>query len=501
MLRSRSFLTLVALIALLGPLQHASGQQRRSVELPRAQPVVEPPATLRLLESLETHPGGLTPDQVAENVLRASPDLKARSEEVIAAAAAVDQARIAFIPKLTVGGTLGVASSIQSTNLGNLVVAPDSPPGPLAPGATLVNAPVTFPPAPTHRYALQATLTIPLSDYLLRTRQALSGARESEASSEVNHKASELSAAVEARVLFYNWVRAKLQVKVAEQTLRQSQDHLRDVGNSFAAGQASKADVLSSESQEAKSELLLEKARDLAAFSEQQLRIAMHDAGSAPYEVGDHVLAIDAAPAQQEDLAALQSQAVQLRLEPRALERSSSSLREQAKVANAGIFPRLDAIGSVLDANPNTNILPLRDGFTTTWLVGLQATWEITGIADAAAARRGLEARAAEADARRIATEDAIRTEVAQLWQALQDARAAVKSSAKSLAASEEAYRVRRDLFQNARASNVELTDAETDLTSSRFSVVDAHIDLRIASLRLAHATGRDLQNGPGKPE
>jgi outer membrane protein TolC len=49
-------------------------------------------------------------------------------------------------------------------------------------------------------------------------------------------------------------------------------------------------------------------------------------------------------------------------------------------------------------------------------------------------------------------------------------------------------------LFQNGRASNVELTDAETDLTSSRFSVVDAQIDLRIAAIRLAHATGRDVR-------
>jgi len=483
---------LLSLLAALCLAPHASGQQRRSVESPRAQVAVEPPPTLRLLQSLETHPGGLTPDQVAEKVLRASPDLKARSEEVIAAAAAVDQARVSFIPKLTVGGTLGVASSISSTNLGNLVVAPDSPPGPLAPGSALVNTPITLSPAPTQRYALQATLSIPLSDYLLRTRQALSGAQDSEASSKVNHQAAALSAAVEARVLFYNWVRARLQLKVAEQTLRQSQDHLRDVGNSFAAGQSSKADVFSSESQEARSELLLEKARNLAAFSEQQLRIAMHDASGAPYEVGEQVLADGSGPAPREDLSSLQSEAVQLRLEPRALERSSDSLKEQAKVANAGLFPRFDGIGSVVYANPNTNILPLRDGFATTWLVGLQATWEINGIPDAAAARRGLEARASVADARRVATEDAIRTEVAQLWQALHDARAAVQSSAKSLAASEEAYRVRRELFQNARASNVELTDAETDLTSSRFSVVDAQIDLRIASLRLAHATGRD---------
>ena len=219
----------------------------------------------------------------------------------------------------------------------------------------------------------------------------------------------------------------------------------------------------------------------------------MHDASGAPYAVGESVFTVDAAPPKGQVLEALQSEAVQARLEPRALQQSSDALKEQAKVASAGVFPRLDGVASVLYANPNTNIVPLRDGFKTTWLVGLQATWEVNGLGDAAAARRGFEARAAETEARRAATEDAIRTEVSQFWQALQDARAAVQSTARSLVASEEAYRVRRELFQNGRASNVELEDAETDLTSSRFGVVDAQIDLRVASLRLAHATGRDV--------
>jgi outer membrane protein TolC len=340
---------------------------------------------------------------------------------------------------------------------------------------------------------LQASLSVPLSDYLLRTRQALSSAQQNQASAEVNQRAAALGAAADARVLFYNWVRARLQTVVAEQTLRQTEDHLHDVRNAFQAGQASRADVLSSESQHARSELLLERAKDLASFAEQQLRIAMHDRATEPYRVGEGALTLEPAAGRDDVLASLQSEGVQARLEPRALERTSGSLREQAKAVQAGMFPRLDGIANVLYANPNTNVIPLRDAFITTWLVGLQATWEINGIADAAAAKRGLEARAAEADARSRAIEDAIRTEVAQSWQALQDARAAVQWSARSLASAEEAYRVRRELFQNGRASNVELTDAETDLTSARFSAVDAEIDLRIAAIRLGHAAGRDI--------
>ena len=67
------------------------------------------PVSLRqLLERLPVDPNGLTADRVAETVLRESPDLKAKMEDVVAASAAVDQARVAFIPKLTASGLLGL---------------------------------------------------------------------------------------------------------------------------------------------------------------------------------------------------------------------------------------------------------------------------------------------------------------------------------------------------------------------------------------------------------
>jgi outer membrane protein TolC len=52
---------------------------------------------------------------------------------------------------------------------------------------------------------------------------------------------------------------------------------------------------------------------------------------------------------------------------------------------------------------------------------------------------------------------------------------------------------VRQVLFQNGRATSVELTDAETELTRARMELVGAQIDLRLAGTRLRHALGRDV--------
>jgi outer membrane protein TolC len=82
---------------------------------------------------------------------------------------------------------------------------------------------------------------------------------------------------------------------------------------------------------------------------------------------------------------------------------------------------------------------------------------------------------------------------VTQARNALREAQAALVSTAQGLTAAEESYRVRRSLFRNGRATGVELTDAETDLTRSRLESINARVDMRIALVRLDHALGRDV--------
>ncbi len=69
-------------------------------------------------------------------------------------------------------------------------------------------------------------------------------------------------------------------------------------------------------------------------------------------------------------------------------------------------------------------------------------------------------------------------------------------STARGLSAAEEGYRVRRLLFLAGRATSVELTDAETELTRARQSALDARVDQRVSRERFQHAVGRDAPSG-----
>jgi outer membrane protein TolC len=109
---------------------------------------------------------------------------------------------------------------------------------------------------------------------------------------------------------------------------------------------------------------------------------------------------------------------------------------------------------------------------------------------------RAADEHATSAEAQVNAVRDGIRDEVMQAYRAVSDAEVAVASTERSLAAAEEAYRVRRALFRAAQATSTELSDTEITLTRARFGAIDARIELRIARARLVHATGREV-NGP----
>ena len=82
------------------------------------------------------------------------------------------------------------------------------------------------------------------------------------------------------------------------------------------------------------------------------------------------------------------------------------------------------------------------------------------------------DARQSRVLAQRSAFEDSLRIEVVEARESEVEAAAAVKASAEQRLAAEEAYRVRRALFQVGRATSVELSDAENDLTRARLEAL-----------------------------
>jgi outer membrane protein TolC len=425
-------------------------------------------------EKLAPASGGLTADQVAARAQETSFDAAARREAIHAAEGRLEQAAVAYVPKLTLTGRYTRLSPLD--------------PIPIGPGTAIV--------FPVDQYLAQANLTVPLTDYILRLSQGYASASRNKRAATLDEQAARLKSGLDGRIAYYSWLRARAQVFVSERALDQAKGHLEDARHAFDVGTASKADVLRVESQLASAELVLERAKNFADLSEDQIRTAMHDPSTQPYAVGEDLRAEVAPVAGRENLAALRAEALDKRLEIRALDETAWSFREQAKALRAGYLPRIDAFGDVIYAKPNPRVFLPTAEFKTTWDVGVQLVWTPNDSFAAPGAVSEAEAHAAQTDMQKAALRDSVKLEVMQAYQALREAEVAVQTTKRGLTASEEGYRVRRELFRNGRATSIELTDAEVDLFRASLDAVNARADLRSARARLLHATGRDVPQG-----
>jgi outer membrane protein TolC len=453
------------------------------------QPTAETPTFSDLIAAELGTGGGLTADEVARRAIQTSPSARGRREELVAAAADVDRALAAYVPRVVVGASYTRLSNTKSDTARAIVVAPGAPAGPLAPGAALVNAPLSFE-SPLNQYALQASISVPLSDYFLRIGPQHSSARYGAVAAAKRLHAERSKAGADARVNYYDWVRARLNLIVAEQSLSQARAHLADAKTGFDAGTLPNADYLRVESEVAKSELLVASTRNLVELTEEQLRTAMHDTKGGGYRIGEDVRQ-EAASRLSGNLRELWAEARRSRPELSALDAQRDAQERSAAAQRAAYLPRLELVGSANYSNPNSRVFPQEAEFRGSWDAGARATWTLSDLPDTAARLNGAEARIRAMEADREVVADQIHLQVMAAFQDLAEARIAQETSARRLAAAEESYRTRRLLFQNGRATTVELLDAETDLTRARLEAVGARIDGRVAAVRLAYAIGR----------
>jgi outer membrane protein TolC len=439
-------------------------------------------------ELLRTTPGGLTAEQAGARAARTSWSAKANVEALRGAAARVDEAWASFLPRLS-----GVAKYTRLSDF----TPPSLNFGP-PPGTYSVTSPITGNPLPANptlnanavpassfsffvldNTLLQATISIPISDYFLRTDQAYTAATRSQDAARWDIVTARATSASNGRIAYFNWLNARSSVVVAIQALNDQKTHLRDARNQFAVGNASKADVLRADTAVSSAELALERAKNLAELAEKQLRVAVH-AGEEEVLVPGEDLESPAAPVQG-NVKQLTAEALASRPEVKSADANAESTRAQASAAKGGQWPALSAFADAIEGNPNPRQIPPSNVWFGTWDVGAQLTWNMNDALVAGGNARDIESRAAQIEANKNITRDNIEVEVTQMLQAVREADFSVQSSTRELASAEEAHRVARELFNNGRGTSTTLADAESDLTRARLDLLNAKVAVKTA--------------------
>jgi outer membrane protein len=439
----------------------------------------------------ETHvAGGLTASEAAERAEATSGDVAARRAEVDAAEATAAQSRLAYLPRLAGSARYTRLSSIEAPLLGVWLAAPTAPVGPLPAGTPVINLPMRFP-VFLDQTTFQATLAVPVSDYLLRIAPTHAAALHIEDAARFAQQGTRQRTVLGAKILYYEWARARLSRVVEDARLDQVRGHLQDARKALAAGSANLADVLRVAAQEAEAEQAVVRARTLASALEARLRTVMHVDDRAPLAIGEAIESDVVFTLESRDLERLTREAEAARPELRGVGANIDALASQARATAGSAMPTLALFGEITDANPNLRNFPGPDRFSTTWSLTAQLTWSPNDTASSIEAYRALRARENAAVFQRRALRDDLRSEIARSLEAVDDAMSGQLTAARAVASAEESHRVRRALFQNGRAVSVELTDAETELTRARLAFIGAHVDARLAVLQLTHALGR----------
>ena len=415
---------------------------------------------------------GLTPDEAARRTVKNSASIEAKQRALEGIDAQATQTMWGFSPKAKLGASYTRLSPVS------LAIIPGTPPFVL----------------PENAYSFDASVSVPLSDYVLRLSHAQTGVDRARETAVFDRGATYASVDRDARVSYYAWVRAQAQEIIAAQNLEQANGHLKDAQNGFQAGMIAKAEVLSAQVAEKNAELIVERAKNNTELARLSLEVYMGDAPGQKYEIGEDVFAPNPALRTLPESAAAVREAERQRMEFKSLLAAERAYRERAALERVADYPRLDGVAGLTYANPNQRYFIPDDKFHTSWQAGVALSWTPTDIGGAEAARDVALAKAAEFAAQRRVVHDGLRLEVDQALKSAREARFTIDVAGEALVASEESNRVRRELFRAGRATSVELTDAETELTRTRLQLADAHVNARIALVQLNHALGRDTE-------
>jgi outer membrane protein len=321
------------------------------------------------------------------------------------------------------------------------------------------------------------------------------GALERAASAELHATGEDLAAAqsdlrLEIARAFWALVSAIETEHVVTRSLDSMAAHVSDLRSRFEQGLIPPNDVLSAEAQESRQRVLAIEARNTRAISEADLRRLI---GLDTRDRIEPMATLESTATSLGSGAAdgLLAQARTGRAEARALANRSEASRAREQAAGAAARPQVGVNAGYDYARPNARIFPRQGTWQDSWDVSVNVKWTLwdggrrrAEQAEAAAASRAIEARAADFD-RQVAFE------VQQRWLELDSSRSAIGAAIDGVRSATEARRVVVERFRAGVITSSDVLDADLAVLQAELDLTRARANARLAEARLERAVGR----------
>lgn len=298
------------------------------------------------------------------------------------------------------------------------------------------------------------------------------------------------AALLDVRTRFYDVLVGRERIKVQEQSVELLRRQLQDVRNRFEAGTVSNFEVLRAEVAVANAQVPLITARNAYRLAIEELRQSLGfttadgtNVARIPNFVGDLAFA----PAAVELTSALAS-AKERRPDLQRLRRLTDASEQLVTARKAERLPDLALAGSYAwNKAPFTNSFSdARNG----WTLGLQSSWDIF---DGNATRGRIAQARSQLEQSRLALDEAelsVQVEVRRAISSLQEATELAEASKKVVEQADEAVRLADARYAAGTATQLDVLQARTDLTTARLNQLEAYYRFNVASAALRRAMG-----------
>ncbi|MDB6094749.1 MAG: outer rane efflux protein [Verrucomicrobia bacterium] len=344
-------------------------------------------------------------------------------------------------------------------------------------------------PASDRYWAISLTAT--------QTLFAGGGVRSAIRSSELTREAAILDlkavindALLDVRTSFFTVLLNREKISVQEKNLELLQQQLKNVTNRFEAGTVSSFERLRSEVAVANAQVPLITARNDYRLSIESLRQALgfttnkqEDFRKVPTFTGtldytpatfDLQSSFDAAQANRPDL--------------QRLAKLTNSREELVTTARSTRYPNVQAFGGYeLRKGVTNDFGDSRDG----WLIGLQSNWAI--FDGRATAGRVAQARSLLEQTKLSLTEAElnVEVEVRRAYSTLQQSTELADASKKVVEQAEEAVRLATARYDAGTATQLDVLQAQVDLTTARINQLQAYYSYNVSVAALRRAMGQ----------
>lgn len=289
------------------------------------------------------------------------------------------------------------------------------------------------------------------------------------------------------RTQFYDVLRARALIFVAEESVKLQEDQLKDQQNRFEAGTVPRFNVLRAEVELANVRPTLIRARNNLIIAQLDLGKTLGVETGPDGRITFNVVGELHATGRPKDLKTALELARERRPFLKVQRQRILIEKEQVKVALAGYKPRFDANGGWLVRN--SRLTDHLDDTVNGWFFGVTGSW---AVFDGLETYGKVKQARATLETAKVNYDDSVRQvelEVQQAYANLQQARETIQSQQKNVEQALEALRLANERLAAGAGTQLDVLDARVALTRARSTEVEARADYSKALAEYDRAT------------